>query len=200
VRECFILASNNKKKLAELIAIAGEKYDVMSLSQAGVESDPEENGKTFAENSFIKAMSAMEASGKPAIADDSGLQVYALDGEPGVYSARFAAMHGRGEEGNDAHNNALLLERMQGVTDRRAAFVSCVTLVYPDGRKIVAEGRCEGEILESPRGENGFGYDPLFYIPELGKTMAELSPEEKNAVSHRGRSLKILFEKLGANK
>ena len=200
MKECFILASNNKKKLAELIAIAGEKYDVMSLAQAGIESDPEENGKTFAENSYIKAESAMKASGKPAIADDSGLQVYALNGEPGVYSARYAAMHGRCEESNDAENNALLLEKLKGVTDRRAAFVSHITLIYPDGTTVTSEGRCEGEILESPRGENGFGYDPLFYIPELGKAMAELSAEEKNAISHRGRSLKILFDKLGENK
>jgi XTP/dITP diphosphohydrolase len=197
VKKKFLLASNNKKKLAELIAIAGEKYEVLSLAQAGVESDPEESGKTFAENSYIKAFSAMQAAGMPAIADDSGLEVYSLNGEPGVYSARYAAINGRGEESDDSANNALLVERLDGVSDRRAAFVSCITLIYPDGRKLVAEGRCEGEILESPRGENGFGYDPLFYIPELGKTMAELSASEKNAISHRGRALKILFEKLG---
>ncbi len=200
MKEKFLLASNNKKKLAELIAIAGEKYDVVSLAQAGVESDPEENGKTFEENSYIKAYSAMKASGMPAIADDSGLQVYALNGEPGVYSARYAEINGRCTESNDAENNALLLEKMKCVKDRRCAFVSYITLVYPDGRKITAEGRCEGEILTEPRGTNGFGYDPLFYIPELGKTTAELSSEEKNAISHRGKSLKILFDKLGETK
>jgi XTP/dITP diphosphohydrolase len=128
------------------------------------------------------------------------LQVYALNGEPGVYSARYAEVNGRCAESTDAENNALLLEKMKGVEDRRCAFVSYITLIYPDGRKITAEGRCEGEILAEPRGTNGFGYDPLFYIPELGKTTAELSSEEKNAISHRGRSLKILFDKLGENK
>ncbi len=196
MKKTFILASNNKKKLAELKTIFGAEYDVLSLSEAGVESDPEETGTTFKENSFIKAESAVKASGMPCIADDSGLCVDALDGAPGVYSSRFSEMHGIIGANQDEENNKLLVSMLKNSDNRKAAFVSFVTLLFPDGRKITAEGRVEGIIIDVPRGQNGFGYDPLFYIPELGKTTAELSADEKNAISHRGKALRLLSEKL----
>ena len=200
MNKTFILASNNKKKLAELKTIFGTEYDVLTLSEAGISSDPEETGKTFEENSFIKARSAVDASGTPCIADDSGLCVEALDGAPGVFSSRFSEMHGIIGDNQDEENNKLLVNMLKGSDNRKAAFVSYVTLLFPDGRKITAEGRVEGIILDLPRGRNGFGYDPLFYVPELGKTTAELSPEEKNAISHRGKALRLLCEKLKGEK
>lgn len=186
-----VLASGNKKKIKELREILGEVFgdelEVLSLADVGLDGDIEENGASFAENSQIKANVAA-SSGYIGIADDSGLVVDALDGAPGIYSARYA-----GEHGNDAANNAKLLCELDGVPEekRGAAFVCAVACVFPDGRQpIVVEGRCPGVILTAPRGENGFGYDPLFYIPGLGKSFAELSPEEKNAISHRGRALR----------
>lgn len=197
MKEKLILASNNKKKLAELRMLLGDEYEVLSLAEAGICSEPEETGTTFEENSYIKALSAVKLSGRTAVADDSGLEVYALNGEPGVYSSRFAERNGTGKEGDDGANNSLLLEKMKSVTDRRAAFVSFITLLRPDGSKVTAEGRCEGIITDSPSGTGGFGYDPLFFLPELGKTMAELTAEEKNTVSHRGKALRELCRKLG---
>ena len=186
-----VLASQNKKKIKELRAILGEvmgdELEVLSLAEAGIYGDIEENGATFAENSQIKARVAA-SSGYIGIADDSGLVVDALGGAPGIYSARYA-----GEHGNDAANNEKLLRELDGVPSkaRGAAFVCAVSCVFPDGKEpIVVEGRCPGVILTAPRGENGFGYDPLFYIPELKKSFAELSSEEKNAISHRGRALR----------
>ena len=163
----------------------------MSLKDIGILSDPEETGDTFEENSEIKAKFALEKSGLPTIADDSGLYVFTLNGEPGVYSARYS-----GENANDKSNNELLLKKLEGKTDRKAKFVSVVTLLFPDGRKVQAKGECYGEILEKPRGENGFGYDPLFYVPELKKTFAELSPKEKNKISHRAKALRLFEERL----
>lgn len=195
----IILASNNKKKLTELKQIAGGKYNIISLSEANIISEPEETGKTFEENSLIKAKAAAELSGLPAIADDSGLVVYALGDEPGVYSARFAAMNGFVGENQDEENNKYLLKRMRGVKDRRCAFVSVITMYFPDGSKIVTEGRVEGVLRNSPKGSNGFGYDPLFFVPEEGKTMAELPAEKKNSISHRGKALRKLFYILGGN-
>ena len=184
----MVLASRNKGKLRELQALLteclGDVIELRSLDEVGIFGEIEENGATFAENALIKARAAA-ASGYIGLADDSGLAVSALDGAPGVYSARFA-----GEHGNDAANNALLLEKLVGVEDRSAAFVCAFACVFPDEREpIVAEGRVEGVILEAPRGEGGFGYDPLFYYPAFEKTFAELSADEKNKISHRGEAI-----------
>ena len=154
----------------------------------------EENGSTFEENSLIKAKAVMEATGLPALADDSGIAVDALNGEPGVYSARY----GFDESLDDWGRLELLLKNTENVPDgqRQAKFVCVITMVTPEGKTIQARGEIHGELTREPKGENGFGYDPIFYYPPLGKTTAELSPEEKNAVSHRGNALKIFYEKL----
>lgn len=187
----IVLASQNKKKIKELRAILsetmGEELEVLSLADVGIFDDIVEDGNSFAENSLIKARAAA-ASGYIGIADDSGLSVDALDGAPGIFSARYA-----GEHGNDAANNAKLLRELDGLPPekRTAAFVCAVSCVFPDGREpIVVEGRCPGVILYEEHGEGGFGYDPLFYYPELEKSFAELTAEEKNAISHRGRALR----------
>ncbi len=153
-----------------------------------------EDGATFADNARIKALAWMRASGLPALADDSGLEVPALGGLPGVRSARFA-----GEHADDAANNAKLLGMMQGVEDRRARFVCVVCLAFPDGALLWGEGAVEGEILHAPRGARGFGYDPLFFSHELGKTFAEAAPEEKARVSHRARALAALGRALAGH-
>ena len=167
MKEKFLLASNNKKKLAELVAIAGEKYDVISLAQAGVESDPEESGKTFEENSYIKAYSAMKASGMPAIADDSGLQVYALNGEPGVYSARYAEINGRCTESNDAENNALLLEKMKGVQSVSGLGLMIGVKADKPTPEIISAGIERGVLFLSAK-------DKLRLLPPLNITYAEI--------------------------
>ena len=181
-----VLASKNPHKLAELQKILGGfGMEVVLESDVGVDVDVEETGTTFAENSFLKANAVMRATGLPAIADDSGLAVDALGGAPGVYSARYGGLD------SDAARIALLLQNMQDVPDaqRTAQFVCAITYLTPDGQKITAEGRCPGMILRECRGDNGFGYDPVFYVPEKGKTFAELAGDEKNALSHRGLAL-----------
>ena len=184
----FVLASSNQKKIKELRAILSqimENAEVITLAEAGITDDIVEDGASFAENALIKARVAA-STGNIGIADDSGLTVEALGGEPGIYSARYA-----GEHGNDEANNKKLLENMKGIENRRAAFVCSIACVFPDGSEpIIAEGKVEGEILEAPLGESGFGYDPLFWSPLLGKTLAEALPEEKNAISHRANALK----------
>ncbi len=189
-----VLASRNKGKVAELqrllAAELGDVIELLSLDDAGITGEIEENGKTFAENAYIKA-SAAATSGYPGLGDDSGLSVYALDGAPGIYSARYAGGHG-----DDAANNALLLSNLAGVSDRSAAFVCALALVYPDGKSVQVEGRVEGEILTAQRGESGFGYDPLFYYPPFAKSFAEISREEKNEISHRGAAVRALAAKL----
>lgn len=188
----LVLASQNRHKLEEMQAILA-KYDVEILlqSQLGLSIDPDETGTTFEENSELKARAVMDACGLPAIADDSGLVVDALNGEPGVYSHRF------GNKNSDEERCMYLLERMADVPDsqRTARFVSVITCLFPDGRKIVARGTCEGRILWEMRGENGFGYDPLFFVPGKNMTFSELSGEEKNAISHRGNALAVFCEK-----
>ena len=183
----FVLASSNKNKIKELKAILGTVMadaEIITIKEAGIDDDIVEDGETFAENALIKARVAA-STGMIGIADDSGLTVEALGGEPGIYSARYA-----GDHGNDAANNAKLLKNMQGVENRRAAFVCNIACVFPDGSDpIVAEGMVHGEILDAPRGEGGFGYDPLFWSPALKKTLAEATPEEKNAISHRANAL-----------
>lgn len=184
----LILASNNPNKLREMTELLKDRFEVVSPAMAGISCEPEETGTTFTENARIKARAFCEASGLAAIADDSGLCVPALGGAPGVYSARYSP------ERTDGANNALLLNNMQGVSRREAYYMCAICLVFPDGREICAEGRCDGVLLERPRGRGGFGYDPLFYVPELGKTFAEATPEEKNTVSHRARALRALKE------
>ena len=181
-----ILASKNQHKLTELSAILSQLgFEIALESEYGLDIDVEETGTTFEENSFLKADAVMKASGLPVLADDSGLMVDALDGAPGVYSARY------GHKASDKERTAYLLENMKDVPEERrgAKFVCVITCLFPDGRKIVARGECPGVIARAPHGENGFGYDPVFFLPELGKTYAELTPAEKNAISHRARAL-----------
>ena len=190
-----VLASKNPHKLEEISQITG-KFDMELVmeSDLGVDIDVEETGTTFEENSFLKANAVMKATGLPALADDSGIAVDALNGEPGIYSARY----GFDDTLDDWGRLQLLLKNTEDVPDgqRQAQFVCVITMVTPEGRVIQARGEVHGELLREPKGENGFGYDPIFYYPPLGKTTAELSPEEKNRVSHRGQALKILYEKL----
>ena len=185
-------ASNNAGKLKELRRILERMgHEVKSLRELGITLDPEETGTTFEENSFLKADAVMKASGLPVLADDSGLMVDALDGAPGVYSARY------GHKASDKERTAYLLENMKDVPEERrgAKFVCVITCLFPDGRKIVARGECPGVIARAPHGENGFGYDPVFYLPELGMTYAELPSEQKNAISHRARALQDFCRK-----
>ena len=190
-----VLASKNKHKLEEISRIT-EKFgfELILQSQLGVDIDVEETGTTFEENSFIKAETVMKATGMAAMADDSGICVDALNGDPGVYSARY----GFDETLDDWGRLQLLLKNMEAVADgeRQAKFVCVITMVTPDGQTIQARGEIHGELLREPRGENGFGYDPIFYYPPYGVTTAEMSPEDKNQVSHRANALKIFNEKL----
>ena len=190
-----VLASKNAHKLKEISKIT-EKFDMELVleSQLGVDIDVEETGTTFEENSFIKAEAVMKATGLPALADDSGIAVDALNGEPGIYSARY----GFDPSLDDWGRLELLLKNTEQVPDgsRQAQFVCVITLVTPEGQVIKARGEAHGELLRQPAGEGGFGYDPIFYYPPLGKSFAELSPEEKNQVSHRAQALKLFYEKL----
>ena len=178
----FILASQNKKKLVEMNDILSAfGIEVVSAAEAGIHLDVEETGTTFAENSALKAEAICKASGLPAIADDSGLCVDALNGAPGVYSARYG-----GEGLDDVGRYQLLLQNMRGMMDRRCKFVSAVCCVFPNGDKIAVEGECHGTLAYAPQGTDGFGYDPIFFVPSMKKTFAQLTAEEKNAISHRG--------------
>ena len=190
-----VLASKNPHKLVEISKIT-EKFgfELILQSELGVDIDVEETGSTFEENSFIKAEAVMKATGLPALADDSGIAVEALNGEPGIYSARY----GFDESLDDWGRLLLLLKNTEQVPDgqRLAQFVCVITMVTPEGQVIQALGEIHGELLRQPRGENGFGYDPIFYYPPFGVTTAEMSPEDKNRVSHRGNALRVLNEKL----
>ena len=190
-----VLASKNKHKLVEISQIT-EKFgfELILQSELGVDIDVEETGTTFEENSFIKAETVMKATGLPALADDSGIAVDALNGEPGVYSARY----GFDDTLDDWGRVELLLKNTEHVPDgqRQAQFVCVITMVTPDGQVIQARGEIHGELTRAPKGENGFGYDPIFYYPPLGMTTAELPPEVKNQVSHRGNALKLFYEKM----
>ena len=194
--ETLVVASSNKHKIDEISKVT-EKFgiDVISRHDAGISKSLEipEDGSTFEENSYIKAKAIMDICGKPTIADDSGLMVEALGGAPGVYSARFA-----GEDKNDERNNEKLKDLLKNIPykDRRAKFVSVITLLFPDGRKIVARGECPGHIIEEERGDNGFGYDPLFVPEGYGSTFGMLSPDVKNEISHRALALKNLAKEL----
>ena len=190
----LVLASKNKKKLAELNDILSHLgIEVCSEAKAGVDVEVEETGTTFEENSLLKAKAVMEASGLPAIADDSGLCVDALNGAPGVYSARYG-----GEGLDDTGRYKLLLENMRGQMPRTARFVSVITCCFPNGDVISARGECPGTIAFAPMGEGGFGYDPVFFVPSLKKTFAQLTAEEKNAISHRGKALQAFAGELQA--
>ena len=190
----LVLASKNKKKLVEMNAILSQLgIEVCSEAEAGVDIDVEETGTTFEENSLLKAKAVMEASGMPAIADDSGLCVTCLNDAPGVYSARYG-----GEGLDDTGRYQLLLANMRGQLDRSAKFVSVITCCFPNGDVITARGECTGTIAFAPMGEGGFGYDPVFFVPGLKKTFSQLSAEEKNAISHRGKALEIFKGKLEA--
>ena len=188
----LVLASKNKKKLVEMREILSHLgVEVCSEADAGVDLEVEETGTTFEENSLLKAKAVMEASGLPAIADDSGLCVDCLNGAPGVYSARYG-----GEELSDEARYRMLLENMRGQMTRTARFVSVITCCFPNGDVLSARGECAGTIAYAPMGEGGFGYDPVFFVPELKKTFAQLTPEEKNAISHRGRAIEGFQAKL----
>ena len=190
-----VLASKSKHKLIEISKIT-EKFDIELVmeSDLGVDIDVEETGTTFEENSFLKANAVMQATGLPALADDSGIAVDALNGEPGVYSARY----GFDESLDDWGRLQLLLKNMENIPDgqRQAQFVCVITLVMPDGQTIQARGEVHGELLRAPAGEGGFGYDPIFYYPPYGKSLAEVTPEEKNQVSHRAKALQAFYQKL----
>lgn len=191
----IVLASHNQKKIKELREIlAGYIPDVeiLSLDDVGLTEEIEESGTTFAENAFIKAHAAA-TSGYIGVGDDSGLEVYALDRAPGIYSARYS-----GEHGDDEANNRLLLHNLADKQDRSGAFVCCIACVFPEDltRGYYFEGRTEGEIINEYRGEGGFGYDPLFYYPPMDKTYAEMTAEQKNSISHRGKAMKLLVDFL----
>ena len=188
----LVLASKNEKKLRELRDIlSAQGVEVVTEADVGVDVDVEETGTTFEENAFLKAHAVMQASGLPAVADDSGLCVDALNGAPGVYSARYG-----GPELDDVGRYRLLLENMRGQLDRRCKFVSAICCCFPNGDRVEARGECPGTLAYAPRGEDGFGYDPIFFVPEQKKTFAQLTAEEKNAISHRGKALAAFAEKL----
>lgn len=194
----IVAATRNKKKAAEMKEILTQVgiTDVITLDEAGVVGEVEETGETFSENALIKARAAFEATGMPSIADDSGLAVDVLGGEPGVYSARYASTNG--ENADDDANTEKLLEKLKGVpeNERTARFVSAIAYIDKDGNEITVIGKCEGIITGSKRGDGGFGYDPVFFYPPFGKTFGEMSEAEKNTISHRAAGIKALCEKL----
>lgn len=190
----MVLASKNAHKLAEMAAILSQVgIEVVLESDVGADVEVEETGTTFEENAALKAKAVMEATGLPAIADDSGLCVTALGGGPGVFSARYG-----GEGLTDRDRYELVLSGLSGQIDRSARFVSCICCAFPNGDTVTARGECPGLITYGPRGEDGFGYDPIFLVPGKRKTFAQMTAEEKNAISHRGVALqkfKVELEK-----
>ncbi len=188
-KQKLVLASGNKHKIKEISQMLPE-FEVVGYKDFGYDFEIEENGKTFYENALIKAKTVSEVLSLSALADDSGICVDALNGEPGIYSARYAG------DGDDNHNNELLLKNMQGKTNRKAKFVCCMVFYKPNGEIITATGETHGQILEQIQGENGFGYDPLFFSDDLQKCLGIASSEEKNTISHRFRAINALREKL----
>lgn len=186
----IVVATGNQGKVREIRDILGGQFEVVSMKELGIEADMEETGSTFAQNAAIKAQAVYKLCGEVTIADDSGLCVQALGGAPGVYSARYA-----GEGHNDAANNEKLLHEMHGVQERSAYFACAVCCVYPGG-SFTVEGQCPGVIANTLQGEGGFGYDPLFYLPQYQKTFAQLSMEDKNAISHRGKALQLFAQEI----
>lgn len=189
----LIIASNNAHKLTEIKAILGGMFDeILSLREAGIEHETIEDGSSFMENAEKKAREIAELSGCCALADDSGICVDALGGAPGIFSARFSGVHG-----DDMANNRLLLEKLETADTRAAHYTCAIALVRPDGSCVRAEGHMQGVIAHEEAGENGFGYDPLFFLPQYGLTAAQISPEEKNRISHRAQALHQLLAELG---
>lgn len=193
----MIFATGNMGKMKEIKAILGDiGEEILSMKEAGIDMDIVEDGSTFEENAIIKAKAVMVRTGKLALADDSGLEIDALNKEPGIYSARYM-----GEDTPYEIKNSNLIERMKGVKgkDRSARFVCVIAAAFPDGEIITTRGTIEGVIAEEPAGENGFGYDPIVYVPEYGMTTGQMDPDAKNAISHRGKALtamkKILEER-----
>ena len=184
----LVVASGNKNKLREIAEIFPD-FEVVSQKQMGFDEDVEETGLTFAENALIKARAAAKALGEIVLADDSGLCVDALNGAPGVFSARYCGYHG-----DDEKNRKVLLQNMEGITDRKAHFTSAIALVFPDGKELVAEGHTYGEILHEETGDGGFGYDCLFFSDDLQKSFGVATAEEKNGVSHRFRGLQAMLD------
>ncbi len=190
----LLIASNNSQKIKEIKSILKDRFDnIVSLKEAKINCDPEENGQTFYENALIKANEIAKYTSFAVLADDTGLCVNSLNGEPGVYSARYGGDH------DSAKNRNKLLEKLQQKSDRSAYFQTAVVLRYPDGTTFAADGRVDGRILERETGGNGFGYDCIFFCDELGKSFGEATEEEKNAVSHRSRALRNLLNKLKYN-
>ncbi len=195
----IVLSTRNKHKISEVKSLLENEIgdiDLLSLDDIGFSGDIEENGESFEENAMIKARTVADISKYIVIADDSGLTVDALNGAPGIYSARYSGVFG---EKQDSSNNSYLLKNMQGITNRNAAFVCAVACAFPNGSSyedFTVKGCVFGKILYSAQGENGFGYDPLFWVDELKKTFAEMSPEEKNMYSHRGRAISELSRRL----
>lgn len=188
----LIIASSNAHKLVEIREILGGHFEeIVSLREAGIDHETVEDGQSFLENARKKAREITELTGCCALADDSGICVDALDGAPGIFSARFCGRHG-----DDEANNRLLLEKLAGETHRGAHYTCAIVLTHPDGTCVEAEGRFYGEVTRVPAGENGFGYDPLFYLPQYGCTAAQLTPAEKNAVSHRAIALRGILAQL----
>lgn len=190
----LLIASNNSQKIKEIKSILKDRFDnIVSLKEAKINCDPEENGQTFYENALIKANEIAKHTSFAVLADDTGLCVNSLNGEPGVYSARYGGDH------DSAKNRNKLLEKLQQKSDRSAYFQTAVVLRYPDGTLFAADGRVDGRILEAETGDNGFGYDCIFFCDELGKSFGNASEAEKNAVSHRSRALRNLLNKLKDN-
>ena len=188
----LIIASNNAHKIYEIKKILKDNFEqIVSLREAGIEHETVEDGTTFMENALKKAREIAELSGAASLADDSGICIDALGGAPGIFSARFA-----GEHGNDEANNALLLEKLRDKDDKGGHYTCAMALVFPDGKEVCAEGYMYGTITENRRGTRGFGYDPLFVPVGESRTVAEMTDEEKNAISHRGRALSLLVERL----
>ena len=194
----MIFATGNENKMIEIREILGElPLEILSMKEAGVYGEVEENGSTFEENALIKARAICKLAGEMGVADDSGLEIDYLNKEPGIYSARYM-----GEDTSYRIKNQNLIDRMEGVPDekRTARFVCAIAAVFPDGREYVVRGTIEGRIGYEEKGENGFGYDPIFFLPDRGLTTAQLSPEEKNSISHRGNALRKMKELLEKEK
>ncbi len=193
-KEKLIFATGNAGKMKEIRMILEDTgYEVLSMKDAGIRTYIEENGKTYEENALIKARAVAAVAGELVLADDSGLEIDYLNKEPGVYSARYL-----GEDTPYSIKNADLLKRLEGVSEegRTARFVCAIAAVLPDGRELTVRATVEGRIGYEERGRNGFGYDPIFYLPEMGKSTAELTEEEKNRISHRGKALRLMKEEL----
>ncbi|MBR5047852.1 MAG: XTP/dITP diphosphatase [Eubacterium sp.] len=194
MKKKIIFATGNEGKMKEIREILGDlDYEILSMKEAGVDVEVVEDGETFEENAIIKATTVMKATGTIVLADDSGLEIDYLNKEPGVMSARYM-----GENTSYRIKNQILIDRLDGVPDekRTARFVCVIAAAFPDGRVETRRGTIEGRIAYEPAGENGFGYDPIFYYPEKKMTTAQLSPEEKNKVSHRGKALRLIKEVL----